>query len=187
MPQATDLEFQFNVLKQSPSDTNEHMQVLRNCANECGVCVEFGVRWVVTTWALVAAKPQRVISYDITTNSTMQNNLAVLGATAQANGVQFDFYQQDVTQPGFLIPQCDLLYVDIWPEYSLYYNALNNHYSRVSKYIIIHGINNPRDEDGNPGTTGPYLASEEFLIDHPEWTKHQEYRNVHGLVILKRN
>lgn len=186
MPQATDLEYQFNVLKQSPSDTNEHMQTLRNLASECSICIEFGVRWVVTTWALVAARPQRVISYDITTNQTMQNNLAVLQLTAQQAGVQFDFYQQDVTASGFQIPQCDLLYIDIWPEYNLYYPALNNHFERVNKYIVVHGINNPRDVDGSPGTTGPYLASEEFLLDHPNWTKHLETRNVHGLVVLKR-
>lgn len=186
MAQAVDLDFQFELLKISPSDTNEHMQTLKDLASECALCTEFGVRYVVTTWALIAARPQQVTSYDIEVNDAMLYNIEVAKLTAQANGVTFNFYQQDVLATDFVIAQTDLLLVDLWAEYDTYKQVLNKHASKVNKYIAIHGINIPRDEDGNPTYQGPKRAAQEFLAANGNWTTYLENSNVHGLLVLKK-
>ena len=43
------------------SDINEHLPILKKYAEECDVVIEMGVRNVVSTWALLLAKPKKLI------------------------------------------------------------------------------------------------------------------------------
>lgn len=187
MPQPVDLDYQFELMRQSPSDTNEHLQTLKTLAQNCNHCTEFGVRWVVTTWALLAARPQRLVSYDYETNIAMLHNIEIVKLTAQANNISFDFYEQDVIASGFTIEQTDLLYIDIGTDYAACKQAIEQHYTKVNKYIVVHGINVPRDIDGNPTNIGgPYQAAQEFLQANTNWSIELEDRAVHGLLVLKK-
>ena len=47
------------------SDMYEHMPVLKAYSRECNHITELGVRWVVSTWAFLAAKPQDLVCMDI--------------------------------------------------------------------------------------------------------------------------
>ena len=47
------------------SDINEHLLAINELASGCEHITEFGVRNVVSTWALLAARPKRLVCYDI--------------------------------------------------------------------------------------------------------------------------
>jgi len=46
-------------------DIFEHIPTLKAYAEQCDHVTEFGVRWVVSTWGLLAGKPKIMVSYDI--------------------------------------------------------------------------------------------------------------------------
>jgi hypothetical protein len=47
------------------SDIFEHLPTLKRYAKECEHITEMGVRWVVSTYALMMGKPKKLISIDI--------------------------------------------------------------------------------------------------------------------------
>ena len=51
------IENYYNNLVNTPSDINEHLPTLRKYAEECDHITEMGVRWIVSTYAFLAAKP----------------------------------------------------------------------------------------------------------------------------------
>jgi len=77
-----------------PSDINEHLPVLKDYAEKCDFVTEFGVRSVVSTWALIVARPLRVLSYDLV--SPGDEMLCTIRAVANEANVNFEFRQADV-------------------------------------------------------------------------------------------
>ena len=59
------LQQTYDELCARPSDINEHLPTLKKYAKECEHITEMGVRWVVSTYALLMGKPKKLISYDI--------------------------------------------------------------------------------------------------------------------------
>ncbi len=59
------LENKFNQLCLSPSDINEHLPVIRDCAKECETIIELGVRVPISTFALMMGKPKKLTSVDL--------------------------------------------------------------------------------------------------------------------------
>ncbi len=51
-----------------PSDINEHLPTIYKYAKLCDSVAEFGVRDVVSTYALAAALPKRLVGVDIFTS-----------------------------------------------------------------------------------------------------------------------
>ena len=47
------------------SDINEHLPVLREYGDKVDHITEMGVRGIVSTYALLASRPKKMISYDI--------------------------------------------------------------------------------------------------------------------------
>ena len=60
-----DLENNYTIRCEQPSDINEHLPTLKKYAEECEHITEMGVRWVVSTFAFMAGLPKKLISYDI--------------------------------------------------------------------------------------------------------------------------
>lgn len=181
--------------KNTPSDINEHLETLKNFASECETVTEMGVRDVVSTWALLSAKPKKIISYDIRYHTNIEN----VKKMALDNDLNFSFFVQDVLTVN--IDNTDMLFIDTLHTYNQLVSELKLHSKNVNKYIILHDTttfgekdefiyNHASDLVKNTKTEkqGLKKAIDDFLKfdDGTNWLIHREYINNNGLTILKR-
>lgn len=180
----------YNYLCSVPSDINEHLPVIKKYAEECEHITEMGVRYVVSTWALLAAKPKKIFCYDILTGLDMDvfnRNLNELSNKAKDINVNFLFSQADVLN--IEIEETDLLLIDTYHEYNQIKQELKLHGNKVKKYLIFHDTTT-FGEFGEtfkvPNTIGIWPAIEEFMLENKEWRIEERLTNNNGLTILKR-
>ena len=164
------------------SDINEHLPVLRKYASECSHITEFGVRGIVSTWAFLAGKPKKFISYDIIHPSRLGADINQVYEAAMEIGVDYNFKQADVLKTE--IEETELLFIDTIHNYEQLKAELELHATRATKYIILHdtttfGIN------GMNGKEGLKKALNEFLEGNLLWSVENEFKNNNGLTILK--
>lgn len=172
------IETIYQTLCNTASDINEHLPTLKEYATGCEHVTEFGVRGIVSTWALLMGKPKVMVSYDILPINT--------------NGVQpvdthFSFIQGDTLKVD--IDETDLLFIDTLHNYNQLKGELDKHSHKVRKWIIMHdtttfGINGESYE--GKSERGLWLAVEEFLKDNTDWILHKRWTNNNGLTILKK-
>lgn len=174
-----DLETIYNMCLKHSCDTNELFPTLRGYAEMCAHVTEFGVRGVFTTWAFLAARPKRMVSYDIEYNGNVEG---AKKESAKA-GVDFEFRQENTLHAD--IEETDLLFIDTMHTYSQLINELNRHAGKVRKYIAIHDTES-FGEKGEDGGFGEKFAIAEFLIAHPDWLQTQHIPTSNGLTILQR-
>lgn len=178
---------------QRHSDIHEHLPTLQRYASECEHVTEMGVREVVSTWAFLAAKPKRLVSYDIYTADGIY--LAAQGAKEE--GVNFTFIEKNVLD--VTIEETDFLFIDTWHKYGQLIQELAMHSGRVRKYIALHDTTKYATQDEGhwhgkyvdertegTGKQGLWTAVEEFLASNPEWSIKERYTNNNGLTILQR-
>lgn len=162
-----------------PSDTNALFPTFRKYAAECPHITEFGVRGVFSTWAFLAARPKRMVGYDIQSSGNIEEARIEAGKAS----VEFVFIQADVLEAK--IDQTDLLFIDTRHTYAQLAGELARHADKVQKYILVHDTESfgRVGEDGGPGEI---QAIEEFLAAHPEWTVRERLTISNGLVVLER-
>lgn len=167
----------------TPSDINEHLPALRTLAEECNHITEMGVRFVVSTWAFLLAKPKKLISIDIQYYSEIEEAIKL----AQEEKIDFSFIVGDTTK--IEIEETDLLFIDTLHTYGQLKQELNLHAQKVRKYIAFHDTVTfgSADEQG-PRTFGPGLrpAIYEFLENNSQWYIFKDYTNNNGLLVLKK-
>jgi cephalosporin hydroxylase len=179
----------YKQLCSTPSDINEHLPVLKRYAEECEHITEMGVRYVVSTWAFLAASPRRLISYDILTDLDMNifsQNLEEAKTKAAEIGVDFSFVQADVLN--IEIEETDLLMIDTYHEYNQIKNELKLHSNKARKYLIFHDtttFGQFGETFKEPNTVGIWPAIEEFLNENPNWKIQEFLTNNNGLTVLK--
>lgn len=169
----------------TPSDINEHLPTLRSIAEECETITEFGVRWVVSTWALLAARPKRLHCYDINHNPNIEN----VKNLASQNNVDFKFDIANVIDNDFEIADTDFLFIDTLHTYDQLSQELTKHGNKAKKYLGFHDtITYGRiNESGIKGDIqGLKPAIENYLLQNQEWIVHIHHTNNNGLTILKR-
>lgn len=161
-------------------DLHEHMPTLRRYAEECNHITEFGTRFVVSTYAFMAGKPSKLITYDLYPHP----NIWRADGIAKENGINFAFMERDTTKVE--IEPTELLFVDTAHTYQQVKTELALHADKVSKYIIFHDTESYgyKDEDGSPGGIMPAIT--EFLEANPGWVLHEQYTNCNGLLVIKR-
>jgi len=167
------------------SDINEHLPVLKEYASKCNHVTEFGVRYVVSTYALMYGKPKVLKSYDIQAieeHGVDRNTLIQLG---NENGVQFEFIIGDTLN--IEIDNTELLFIDTWHTYDQVKRELELHANKVSKYLVFHDTTTygVTGEGGHP--IGLWPAIEEFLNENTNWVIEKRLENNNGLTILKNN
>jgi hypothetical protein len=185
----------YNYHYSTPSDINEHLPVLLKYSQECSHITEMGVRTGVSSWAFLYSNPQKMISYDIGMNPTIQNIINI----ANACGINYTFNMNDVLS--IEIEPTELLFIDTWHSYNQLYLELSLHSKNVSKYIILHdtvsyGYNDESPYDGiseimkskEKNKEGLINAVNDFLLtnDGDNWLIHDVYTNNNGLTVLKR-
>ena len=196
------LEETYNKLCTTPSDINEHLPTLKQYGEKCETITEMGVRWVVSTYALLSSKPKKLISYDIKSPEYYNSSLNLVKKFANEIGTLYNFIEQSTLEVE--IDNTDLLFIDTWHTYPQLYKELTLHASRVNKYIILHDTvsfgyvneSNPGFNLSNktknilglefPGEKGLVPAMKKFLSENSDWEIDKVYTNNNGLTILKR-
>jgi len=166
------------------SDINEHLPTLRKYAEECEHVTEMGVRWITSTWALLAGRPKKMISYDILNPSHWGADIGEVISYATKEQLDFTFYQADVLT--IEIEPTDLLFIDTVHNYIQLKNEFRLHADKVRKYIILHDTTLFGHTDETGGGIGLIPALKEFLSDNTDWVIHETFTNNNGLTILKR-
>lgn len=173
------IEDKFEQLCGAKSDINEHLPVLRHYASQCNHVTEFGVRGIVSTWALLAGRPGKMVSYDI---NPPQGDIGEVYEAAKGS-TSFRFVQADVLT--VTIEPTDLLFIDTFHTYRQLKQELELHANRVRDYIILHdtATYGGKGEDGGEGLR---KAIDEFLLGNAGWRIIEERRNNNGLIVLER-
>lgn len=186
---------------QVPSDINEHVDTLRLLASECASVVEIGTRTMVSTWGIfkgLSENPSLERSYlgiDLSLPPPAIFNFAK--QIAEDHGISFDFLQAN--DMDIDMGPTELLFIDSLHTYCHLTYELEKFSPKVSKYIAMHdtswgNIDDPTYEGDyseyppqyDRTKRGLWLAVEDFLKRHPEWTLYRRYENNNGFTILLR-
>ncbi len=170
------IEDKYNQLHRKPSDINEHFPVIKKYAEQSESIVELGVRAMVSTWALLAGKPKRMLSIDITHPEEYGGNTWEAYEATMDEGIEYSFKIGDSLTTD--IPECDLLFIDTIHKYEFLSVELERHSSQAKKFILMHDL--------HIGEEGMTRALNEFLQKHPEWQIIEDHENCNGLTVLGR-
>lgn len=170
----------YSNLKETPSDINEHLETLYNYASKCDHITEMGVRDIVSTWALLASNPKKMVSYDIVLPP--KDNLDELLSLTKEYKLNFTFNLEDVLKTD--IEQTDLLFIDTLHTYDQLRQEFALHAKKVNKYIILHDTELYKVVGESPGSTGLQLAITQFLDENQNWKVLEIKNNNNGLLVL---
>jgi len=174
----------------TPSDINEHLEVLYDLAKECTHITEMGVRSVVSTWAFMYRNPSVLVGIDIHVHPNID---IALNAYPKWKFIQADTLKID-------IEPTDLLFIDTLHIYSQLKKELFKHGYKAKKYIVLHDTTTYGTSDEPTDWQTPEImenyqtenkkglmpAVNEFLEFNKEWYIYRQYTNNNGLTILKR-
>lgn len=167
-----------------PSDINEHLPTLRKYAEQCEHVTEMGVRSIVSTWALLAANPKKMISYDIVHPNKLGANIEVVYSSAAIENIDFTFHETNVLEVE--IEPTDMLFIDTVHNYEQLKQELKLHSSKVKKYIVLHDTVTFGSHDETASGAGLLPAMYEFLLNNNNWIIKEQFLNNNGLTILQR-
>lgn len=171
------------------SDINELLHFIYGKASECSHCTEFGVRIPTSTYALLAARPARVVSYDIGRYPQVDE----VEQLCKEVGQDFEFRLENVLTAD--IEETDLLFIDDFHSEKMLAADLRLHAHKVRKYIIGHDYETygligeqPYNDETSPygGGRGIKFAVDAFLENNDEWKMEFSTPINNGLFILKR-
>lgn len=189
-----ELEENYNNYCRQGSDINEHLPTLKKYSSECDVVIEAGVRWVVSTWGLLAGLPKKIISVDVEHPDIFlgEGGFERIQNIARVNGVKLEF-RLNSTIPNHHLRETldisndnvDLLFIDTLHSYNQLTKELELHSQYVNKYIILHDTTEfeTRDEGGGPGL---WKAIEEFVEKNKNWKIKERFTNNNGLTVLEK-
>jgi len=164
-------------------DINELFPVLRRYASQCDKVTEFGVRGVFSTYAFIAARPDRLTSYDIETSPNILEAMDV----ANEVGVDFSFEHKDVLTID--IDETDMLFIDTLHTCQQLGQELEKHHSKVRKYIVMHDTEtwgNKDEVEVDYPAHGLLLAILRFLSFHKDWYVYFVTQESNGMIVLKK-
>jgi len=179
----------------NPSDINEHIPTLIRYSKDCQHITEMGVRGIISTWAFLVAKPQKLISIDIQDPKVFGGNIDLVYQCASDLNVDFQFKLENTLNMN--IENTDLLFIDTWHCYRQLKAELNLHHINVNKYIILHDTNTYAHQDEKSyeiwgdnwkahENGGLWNAVKEFIADNKNWEIYEKFANNNGLTVLKR-
>lgn len=178
---AMDLEQKYQALCAEHSDINDALPVLRQYASKCRHVTEFGIRTAVSTTALLAAQPDKLICYDLELNLQFLRDLErVKGRT------DFQYRQGDTRL--IEIERTEMLFIDTSHQYRQLKRELELHSPQVDCFMCFHDTNIYRftDEgDSLPGPKGLWPAIEEWFT-RERWEMCYELPSRSGLTVFRR-
>jgi predicted O-methyltransferase YrrM len=159
------------------SDIHEHLPVLADLAAGCDHVTEFGTRMGVSTTALLAARPGRVVSYDRVKYADVDLVEELAGPD------RFEFRFGDTRTVA--IEPTDLLFIDTRHDYFQLAVELARHAGKVRRWIVLHDTTTFGTRGETPGDEGLWPAVEE-LVAQQEFVILRRFENNNGLTILER-
>ena len=164
------LEEVYESVCSSPSDINEHLPTLRKYAEQSGRVLELGTRYGTSTTALLAGRPDVLISLDV---SPCRNaTLLKLRAETDLRFVEADSLEWEPIHESY-----DLLFVDTLHTFEQVTAELGRFAPLVTHCIILH----------DTVSFSPVMdAVREFLSQNPAWSMIEDHRNNNGLAVLAR-
>lgn len=181
---ASKLQEMFTQLRNTPSDINEHFDVIKEYASKSESIVEMGVRDAVSTFALLAGKPKKMRCYDI----QYGRNINIAIDCAKEIGCDFEFILKNVLE--IEIEPTDLLMIDTLHTYSQLKRELELHPKNVRKYMLFHDTETfgHRNEWNTVcPKNGLQPALDEFLEKNTDWKVVAQYKNNNGMTVLERD
>lgn len=172
----------YNYHCNTDSDIFQHLPTIKKYADNCGHVTEFGVRGVVSTWALLAAFPQKVRSYDTQPPSNFGVDIKEVEKIAKESGIDFKFKLKSTLD--IKIEPTALLLIDTLHTYKQLSQELKLHHDKVGKYIILHDTVS-FGERGEDGGEGLLKAINEF-IECSGWRILEKFQNNNGLMVLTK-
>jgi tetratricopeptide (TPR) repeat protein len=160
----------------TPSDINEHLPTLYALARGCRHVTEMGTRTGVSTTALLLARPEVLVCYDLVRQPQVDRLEALAGRT------EFVFRQEDVL--GADIEPTDLLFIDTLHTYEQLREELRLHAEKARKYVVLHDTTTFGERGEVPGSRGLWPAVEEFL-ERGTFRLKARYTNNNGLAVLE--
>ena len=162
----------------------EHLPTLKELASESNFVVEMGVGMIISTWALLAGNPKKLISYDINHPKIHGANIDSVYAICKEANIHFEFIQADTAS--IEIEECDFLFIDSLHTYDHLKKELYLHAKKVKKYIAFHDTVTFGERGELPNSGGLMPAILEFLDLNPDWEIKEHYLNNNGLLVLKK-
>ena len=175
---------EFNIARDTPSDINEHMEVLKGLADEVDHVTEMGTRTGVSTRAFLASDVT-LRAYDL----FLDGRCKELFQLAKQEGKDAEYIEANVLEVE--IDETDLLFIDTWHCYDQLYAELTKHAPKVKKYIAFHDTQTygTRSEEfmGRVGSNGLLPAIIHYMIDNPDVWRFKTHRtNNNGLSVIER-
>ena len=193
------LQFDSNILySRGIVDINEHLPTLRKYAEQCNHVTEMGTRFAISTFALLIANPNKVVSIDMNYHFFKPYENEINNFANQC-GTSFQFIEDDVLKMD--IEQTDMLFIDTLHTYNQLSKELRKHEKSVNKWIVLHDTITfgERDEDfyqnGNISDEvsnqlvekrGLYTALTDFLEENKNWKIKEHFTNNNGLTIIEK-
>jgi predicted O-methyltransferase YrrM len=174
-----DIDAAFEKVCKNGGDIRIHCKLLQELAQQCNHATEFGVRYGVSTTAIMAGSPRKLVSYDVDTPPTLHH----LERLAAERDVAFSFRRKNVLNLAS-IEKTDMLFIDTRHTYSQLHRELSIHACSVSKLIVMHDTETFGFADNGGDGPGMKKAIHEFLDNHRSWCMllHRDYG--HGLTVL---
>lgn len=171
------IEEKYQTLCQTPSDIYEHLPTLKKYASESEFIVELGVRYIVSTWALLAGHPKQMLSVDIEHPNIFGADIMEVYDLAEAEDIAFNFIQKSSLE--IELPEHDFLFIDTLHEYDQLSAELKKHHGKVRKFIAMHDTNLQED-------IGMQKSINDFLNQNSDWEIKENFTNCNGLTVLSR-
>lgn len=170
----------YKALCEKKSDINQHLPTLKKYAGKCNYVTEFGVRGIVSTWALICGNPRTLISYDLYHPRRFKGDLSLVYALREET--KFSFIKANVLEID--IEPTDLLFIDTWHTCEQLSKELHRHSKNVRKYIVLHDTTT-FSEVGEDGGDGLSKALTEFIASNNDWVIKEVFNNNNGLTVLE--
>lgn len=171
----------YRAAAETPSDINEHVSCLRRLAEQCEHVTEFGVRYGVSTSAILAGsihgRLKRLVSYDIVRT----------GSVDKLEGIARELWTFiESSSTAQVIEPTDLLFIDTQHTREQLAHELSMNSRQVRRWIVIHDTV-LFGESGEGSPEGLLPAIRDFLIENDKWFVSEHYPNNNGLTILSCN
>lgn len=173
-----DVERKYRNAIQECGDIRDHLPTLRYYATQSNHVTEMGVRFVCSSWALLAGRPQRMISYDVKRSPEMAELERIGHAVC-------DFQLKICDVLSIDIEETDLLFIDTRHTYEQLSQELARHAPRAKRWIVLHDtetFGTRGEDDLEPGI---WRAVEE-LVATGDWSVVQRFNHCNGLTVLAR-
>lgn len=173
------LEELYREALETESDINEHVPKLRELSSQCDHVTEFGMRFGVSTVAILAGQPKRFTTYDLDQREDIISRLS----KARGN-CEFSFVRADVLQ----IPPIevtDMLFIDTIHNSKQLFAELELHADRVRKLIVLHDTQ-VYGRHGENGGEGLLLGLERWMDQNPCWKISYKVEFNNGLTVVSR-